>query len=140
MYYKNPYDKNIYTINTIQIHKIFKGQNQLNCGTVSLITRGGIDISDATKLFRGLPAHSKYYRKGNTGTFFCITNDELYKQVNPIISSDNPMLLRSVFPKYGMSIQYSKEITDIYSIDDINGAATGLLGVKFKSLSDFMTI
>jgi len=136
-YYKNPYDKNLYTINTINIYKIFKGQDKLNCGTVSLITRGGIDPNDTEMIFRGLPSHSEYYRKGSVGTFFCIQNDELYKQVNPTLSSDNPMLLRSVFPKYGMSIQYSKEITDIYSVDDINGAASGLLGLKFKSLSDF---
>lgn len=133
-YYKSPTDGSLYTLNEVELYKIFKGVDQISCGTVTILTRGGIDVQ--SEKMEDLPIHSEYYKKGSTGIFFCITNDKYYKEASPNITSTNPILMRTTLPMYGACIKYEKSIFDIYSIDEINGAASGFLGIKFKSLSD----
>jgi len=57
--YQTGDQKNIYTSNVIQVTKIFKGGDQLGCGTIELITDGGqltdvgLDVSHALELHVG---------------------------------------------------------------------------------------
>ncbi len=62
-YWGSP-DSAIYTSNTLQIHKILKGN--LVCGTVEVITRGG-RVGDEGQII----SHNLVLYKGLKGAFFC---------------------------------------------------------------------
>ncbi|MGQ0829201.1 MAG: T9SS type A sorting domain-containing protein [Bacteroidota bacterium] len=73
-------DKGIYTSNTIQINKVFRGNPLIKLGTIEVITEGGtVDaiLKDGSLGSReSYPYHGQVrFYPGQSGTFFCVPAD-----------------------------------------------------------------
>jgi len=109
----------IYTENTININRVFKGHEILFCGTVNIITEGGFVGNDALEL-----THNLEFGLGTKGVFFCVDNTFPYLVPN---NSDNSIICKSRYSTPESAISY-------YS-DAFNPPAHGV-NVSFTSIQD----
>jgi hypothetical protein len=106
--YYNAANDHIYTSNTIQISKIFKGA--LECGTIEIITEGGT-IDDLTLQ----PPHTMRLREGVTGIFLCNTNNKELSSVDFFVES-NPEKLEASYDEQSL-IKYLIENQQLKAFD-----------------------
>mgnify|MGYP003582599624 CR=1 FL=1 len=98
---------NVYTNNIIDISRFVKGQ--LNCGTVSLITRGGIFQDRDVR-----PSHTTRFTENFTGIFFCNDNTS-YPIPNSVcqIPTSNPMSIRTNLSDFSYIGYYTDFINEV---------------------------
>jgi len=125
--YVNSAGNYVYTSNTIQITKIFKGD--LTCGTVELITDDGIANG-----IRQFTSHRLHLTEGTTGIFACnITNKEL-SSVDFYVEN-NTQELEATYEELSL-IRY-QTIDNIVKAFDITGVYDSL--VNLYNLTQFVT-
>jgi len=107
----------VYTEHTVQISQIFKGQDQLSCGQVNIITQGG-EIDD---LIVDL-SHNIGFRLNFKTIFFCIKNRFPYLLNN---STDNVIVCQPLYST-------PECIVNFYDPKGSNPPAYGL-GIVFNS-------
>jgi len=109
----------IYTENTIEINRIFKGQELIVCGTINIITRGGFVGSDEFEI-----SHNIEFGPGMKGVFFCIDNTYPYSLAN---NSGNSIVCESTHSTPEGAISYYYEA--------FNPSAYGMF-VPFNTIQD----
>jgi hypothetical protein len=118
--YQDPSTKNLYTSNTIQITKVFKGN--LQCGTVNIITLGGIIEGYEMNV-----SHEIQFNIGVTGVFLC--NNSTYptdrNSICPIASNVIPL-----------SLTYSEIGSIEYLFDNVNAQVVGFKS-QFPTIQSF---
>lgn len=100
-------DGNIFTNNIIDISRFVKGQ--LNCGTVSVVTRGGQYENRDSRV-----SHTTRFTIGVIGIFFCVDNNQFpqpFTECN--IATDNPMSLTTTITDFSYIGYYTDFINEI---------------------------
>ncbi|MBA3985769.1 MAG: hypothetical protein H0X63_04145, partial [Flavobacteriales bacterium] len=134
---------NAFTLNTIQITKVLKGFENLECGTVALISRGTsgrwVDFGNGPYESTG-GSHTLSYRKDSQGIFFAKENSDYFPEPLNNPTTNSHLLLRTTFEEIGTHIKYSFDprliVLEDPILDSINTYAEGFLGIYFGSYEE----
>ncbi len=136
---------NVFTRNIIQITKIFKGSENLSCGTVMLISNGSsgqwLDFGNGLYNVQA-GSHMLEYHSESQGIFFAIENDGIYPDPGPNSTTNLNLTLRTVFPGEGTFIEYNFDprlfILQDSILKNLNFSAKGFMGMHFGGYNEIL--